>query len=415
MILPHWIDNRLQAQPPMAVLTGSLSTFELQALVRFLTSMGKSGDLLISRDGWIGLISLDAGRLTAAAVDGGFGSQALQFIVVALRGGHFTFTPGPPSLPPDPQLGADRLIELERRAATDGPILTTNLPAPTAIPQLVALATDEEADAGLSRADVRVLLDVNGVRTVRDLAIRQGPLRALRSLSNLSGQGLIRLETAEPGSQPRNREPQLALEARPWPHPWTWRTRSARRVLSIARSEIVRTLVVTAVLILGVRSLVQNFRVEGVSMLPSFAGGQVLLVNRAAYFHLDTRYVFGGPQRGDVAIFRAPPHPDSDYIKRIIGLPGDRILIAEGEVFVNNERLEEPYVRSPAGYTFPTDGIPMTVPDAHYFVLGDNRPDSFDSHLGWLVSVDDLIGRAWIRCWPPNEVGIVQPRINALD
>jgi signal peptidase I len=166
---------------------------------------------------------------------------------------------------------------------------------------------------------------------------------------------------------------------------------------------------VTGVLIFGIRVLVQNFRVEGISMLPSFAGGQVLVVNRAAYFHVYTRYLFGGPQRGDVAVFRAPPQPDTDYIKRIIGLPGDRILIVDGVVFVNDRRLAEPYVRSPAAYTFPTDGKAMSVPDGHYFVLGDNRPESFDSHMGWLVSVDDLVGRAWIRYWPLNEVAIAQP------
>jgi signal peptidase I len=393
----------------MAVLTGSLSSFELKPIVRFLTSIGKSGDLHVSRGGWIGLISLDAGRVTAAAVDGEVGAEALQFIVVAFRGGHFSFTPGPPSLSPDPQLGPDPLIDCERLAVDSGAILATHLPAPTAIPQLAVSGANEGTDVVLSRADVRVLLDVNGVRTVRDLATRYGCLRAIWSLGHLHEQRLIRFETAGVASPPSHLELGLQVEARPRRRPQTWPSRLARRCLPVARSEIVRTLLLTSVLILGIRLLVQNFRVEGVSMLPSFAGGQVLVVNRAAYFHMYAHYVFGGPQRGDVAVFRAPPQPDTDYIKRIIGLPGDRVLIVDGVVFVNDRRLEEPYVRTPAAYTFPTDGRPMSVPDDHYFVLGDNRPESFDSHMGWLVSVDDLVGRAWIRYWPLNEVGIAQP------
>jgi signal peptidase I len=397
----------------MAELTGSLSSFALQPLVRFLSSLGKSGDLYVSRGEWIGLISFEHGRLISAAVDGEVGSQALEFMVVGLLGGRFTFRPGPPSLRSDLQLGADPLIDFERLAVTSQSILATDMLAPTAIPLLVAPAADDDTDVVLGRAVVRVLLDVNGVRTVQDLARRHGLMRAIRSLSQLYEQGLIRFATAGAASPVHTLGPETEVEASPQPQP-PWRTRVARRGLSMARSEIVRTLLVTGVLILGVRSLVQNFRVEGISMLPSFAGGQVLVVNRAAYFHVYARYVFGGPQRGDVAVFRAPPQPDSDYIKRIIGLPGDRVLITDGEVFVNDRRLDEPYVRSPAAYTFPTDGRPMTVPDGKYFVLGDNRPESFDSHLGWLVSVDDLVGRAWIRYWPPNEMGIVEPHIRAL-
>jgi signal peptidase I len=107
-------------------------------------------------------------------------------------------------------------------------------------------------------------------------------------------------------------------------------------------------------------------------------------------------------------VFRAAPQPDTDYIKRIIGLPGETILIEQSRVFINGERLDEPYVDFPASYNVPTDGRPALVPDGNYFVLGDNRPDSFDSHLWGFVPVDDLIGRAWLRYWPPEELGVVQ-------
>jgi signal peptidase I len=84
------------------------------------------------------------------------------------------------------------------------------------------------------------------------------------------------------------------------------------------------------------------------------------------------------------------------------------VLIRQGQVFINGQRLDEPYVNYPASYNFPPDGRPMIVPDGNYFVLGDNRPESFDSHLGWVVPVDNLIGRAWLRYWPPDELGVVQ-------
>jgi signal peptidase I len=187
-------------------------------------------------------------------------------------------------------------------------------------------------------------------------------------------------------------------------------------------SEILQAVLVAGVLVLVTRAFVQNFRVDGVSMLPTFEAGQALVVNRAAYFHLEgtpfegllptsaqgsVNYLFGGPRRGDVVVFRAPPQPDADYIKRVIGLPGDRIQIANGRVLINGQPLEEPYISFPADYTFPNSGEPLVVPDASYFVLGDNRPESFDSHLGWVVPVDYLVGRAWLRYWPPSEVAVV--------
>jgi len=189
-------------------------------------------------------------------------------------------------------------------------------------------------------------------------------------------------------------------------------------------AELVQAVLVAGVLVIVTRAFVQNFRVDGVSMLPTFQAGQVLVVNRAAYFHVEgtplerllpaatqgsVSYLFGGPQRGDVVVFRAPPQPDADYIKRVIGLPGERVQITAGRVHINGLPLDEPYIRFPADYTFPDSGEPLVVPEASYFVLGDNRPESYDSHLGWVVPVDHLVGRAWVRYWPPTEVAIVEP------
>jgi len=158
-------------------------------------------------------------------------------------------------------------------------------------------------------------------------------------------------------------------------------------------------------------------------MEPTLETGQYLLISKAPYFHIEntplaglsflptdkqgsTQYLFGGPQRGDIVVFKAPTQPDKDFIKRIIGMPGDTVLIKNGQVIVNGQPLSEPYIHFPATYTYPFDGQPKEIPDGYYFVLGDNRPNSSDSHLGWNVPVDNFVGRAWVSYWPPSDWGM---------
>ena len=127
-------------------------------------------------------------------------------------------------------------------------------------------------------------------------------------------------------------------------------------------------------------------------MLPSLRPGQLVLVNRLAYSDWQST----APRRGDIVVFhhRAPGY--SDYlIKRVIGVAGDLVQIQAGQVVVNGERLEEPYVVATDDYTYPTTGDGIRVPEDAYFVLGDNRPASADSHLGWMVSANDLVGGAF--------------------
>jgi signal peptidase I len=179
------------------------------------------------------------------------------------------------------------------------------------------------------------------------------------------------------------------------------------RTRSLGR-DAVQTALLIAVLFLGVRGVAQNFRVEGPSMQPTLATGQFLWVNKAAYFQLDHRFVFGGPQRGDIAVLVPPDdQQDFDLIKRVIGLPGDTLQIEHGQVWINGQALAEPYIHFHAAYSFPTDGQPMTIPDGQYFVLGDNRANSRDSHLGWLVPAENLVGRAWLSYWPPAAWGVM--------
>jgi signal peptidase I len=183
--------------------------------------------------------------------------------------------------------------------------------------------------------------------------------------------------------------------------------------------EIVQTVLLTIVIFLAVRSVVQNFRVEGASMDPTLHTGQYLLINKVLYARTDgtvldrfvsdttpndgVNFVFGGPQRGEIIVFRSPGQADKDFIKRVIGLPGETVRIVNGQVFLNGRPIEEPYVKHRASY----DLEQKTVPPGAYFVLGDNRPNSSDSHLGWFVPADNIIGKAWVSYWPPTDWGVM--------
>lgn len=160
--------------------------------------------------------------------------------------------------------------------------------------------------------------------------------------------------------------------------------------------EILITLAIAAVIVIAFTVSVQTFRIYMSSMEPSFYEGQRLLVNKAAY-------IFGDPQWSDVAIFHAPGNRQGDYIKRVIAQPGDTVEVKDGAVYVNGFELDEPYIKSPPGYTLEEQNIPENM----YFVLGDNRNNSDDSHNGWLVPRQNMIGKAWLSVWPPPEWGVV--------
>ncbi|MBM2811566.1 MAG: signal peptidase, partial [Chloroflexi bacterium] len=112
-------------------------------------------------------------------------------------------------------------------------------------------------------------------------------------------------------------------------------------------------------------------------------------------------FVFGEPARGDIVVFRFPQQPDKDFIKRIIAVPGDTVEVRAGRVYLNGDLQDEPYIRRGATY----ERQSQVVPDGNYFVLGDNRPNSSDSHVWGYVPADNLIGKAWFAYWPPDEWG----------
>jgi signal peptidase I len=135
---------------------------------------------------------------------------------------------------------------------------------------------------------------------------------------------------------------------------------------------------------------VGSFKVYGSSMLPTIEEGEYIMVSKAAYF-------FGEPQRGDIIVFDSPQDPKSDLIKRIIAVPGDTVEIRDDKVIINGIPLVEPYILEPPHYLM----MPEEIPPGHYFVLGDNRNNSSDSHRGWTAPRQNIVGKAWITYWPP--------------
>jgi signal peptidase I len=165
--------------------------------------------------------------------------------------------------------------------------------------------------------------------------------------------------------------------------------------------DVAEVAVLALIIFLAVRAAVQNFRVEGESMEPNFHNNELILVNKL-------EYLWQSPQRGDVIVFRAVPagQPDRDYIKRIIGVPGDAVSIHNAGVYVNGKRLPESYLDTAHRPTYAMSS--RVVPKGDYFVLGDNRNHSYDSSkwpTPWLPR-DDIIGKAWVAYWPPSDVAL---------
>lgn len=164
--------------------------------------------------------------------------------------------------------------------------------------------------------------------------------------------------------------------------------------------ELVETIVLSLIIFLLIRQVVQNYRIESHSMQPNFFEGQFILVNKLAY-------KLGTPARGEVIVFHNPNNHDEDYIKRVIGLPGDMIKVENQTIFINDQVLDQPYGPNPFpnGYQFG----PALVPANHLFVMGDNRPNSSDSRNPSVGPIDEslIVGKAWLRVWPFDVFGLV--------
>lgn len=172
--------------------------------------------------------------------------------------------------------------------------------------------------------------------------------------------------------------------------------------------EVFQTLLMAVVLYFLIDTVVGRVRVENISMQPTLHEGQFILVNKLAY-----RESLGGNfHRGDVVVFHYPRDPQEDYIKRVIGLPGDLVEIANGQVKVNGQVLDEPYIAAPPNYA-----NSWQVPEGQIFVLGDNRNQSSDSHSWGFVPAENVIGKALIVYWPLAELKILNqvPGVSAAN
>jgi signal peptidase I len=161
--------------------------------------------------------------------------------------------------------------------------------------------------------------------------------------------------------------------------------------------EIAITLAMAILIFLVLQATVQSFVIVEHCMEPEFQEGERLLVNKVVYHFTD-------PKRGDVVILHPPLTPEKAYIKRIIALPGDSVEVKDGAVYINGTKLDEPYVGDPPHYTFNLE----EVPENEYFVLGDNRNIANDSHKGWTLPRENIIGKAWLSFWPSSELGLVR-------
>ncbi len=161
-------------------------------------------------------------------------------------------------------------------------------------------------------------------------------------------------------------------------------------------ADLLETLILSVVLFVGINAVTARVRVDGSSMEPTLNNGEFILVNKLAY-------KIGKPDRGDVIVFYFPRDPNQEYIKRLVGLPGDVIRVGNGSVYVNGQKINEPYIAADPAYTGE-----WTVPLGHYFVLGDNRNNSYDSHNWGPVPADYVIGKATFVYWPFKQAGLIQ-------
>src|SRR3990167_242069 len=142
--------------------------------------------------------------------------------------------------------------------------------------------------------------------------------------------------------------------------------------------------------------ILQPHKIKGASMEPNFHDNEYLLTDKVSYR-------FGEPERGDVVVFKAPPTYKDEFIKRVIGLPGEEVMVKEGGIFVNGQKINEPYLDSGVitkSGNVTSEGKALTVPEGSYFVLGDNRDHSLDSRSIGFINKSDITGRAWVIYWP---------------
>ena len=184
--------------------------------------------------------------------------------------------------------------------------------------------------------------------------------------------------------------------------------------------EITEAVLIALVVLVVLQTTVRNFKVEGSSMAPTLEGGQYLVVDQASFFKFDKerlsravpfwktsghepQYAFDPPGRGEIIVFNYPLDPRKDFVKRVVGLPGERVEVLAGTVYVDGEALPEPYLERKDR----SDAPPLTLDEKEYYVIGDNRRNSNDSRSWGAVPEDNIVGRVWLVYWPWDDIGIV--------
>ncbi|EKE12198.1 MAG: signal peptidase I [uncultured bacterium] len=144
-------------------------------------------------------------------------------------------------------------------------------------------------------------------------------------------------------------------------------------------------------------------KIDGQSMMPNFPDSEYLLTERVSYYLHD-------PERGDVVVFTPPTTNLDEYIKRVIAVPGEKVMIKDGGVYIDGNLLTEPYLEDrvyTSGGPFLQEGKEYLVPEDQFFVMGDNRPNSSDSRYWGPISKKTISGRAWVIYWPFDLAGRV--------
>ncbi len=184
-----------------------------------------------------------------------------------------------------------------------------------------------------------------------------------------------------------------------------------------ALKEYTEAIIVAFILAMVIRAFfVQAFKIPSGSMLETLQIGDHLLVSKIVYgvkapFTDYELIEFSKPERGDIVVFRFPKNPDQDFIKRVIGVPGDTMEIRDKVVYINDEPLDEPYVQFTDDQILDTardNKGPFTVPEDSYFMMGDNRDESHDSRFWGFVEEDLIKGKAWIIYWSWEGMGDVR-------
>lgn len=167
----------------------------------------------------------------------------------------------------------------------------------------------------------------------------------------------------------------------------------AERKEKSATRELVETLLIALILAFLIRTfVVESFQVQGHSMLPTLHNGDRVLVNKLAFD-------FEQPKTGEIIVFQSPVIPSQDWIKRVIGVPGETVSIRHNVVYINGKKYPEPFLK----YRQSPNYGPAKVPPGHLFVLGDNRPISYDSRYFGMLSEKRVKGQAFLIWWPLNQ------------